>query len=146
MPLKKWCKTHKIWSTNQWKTVIWSDDEFCFILFPISGMVYVWRIPLQVFGKECLLSRVKHGADSVMIWPAISWYSVGSNFITLERNVWKCIPTTTSIIRTSWNSDQRMIQNSTAGHTRPLFIHSKKASSSFECNFTCISIFILSRY
>jgi hypothetical protein len=47
------------------------SEESSFILFPTSGRVYIWRTP-----KECLVLTVKHGGGSVMVWVAISWYSV----------------------------------------------------------------------
>jgi len=37
---KRWCDYHKIWTSDDWKYVIWSD-ELSFTLFPTSGRVYV---------------------------------------------------------------------------------------------------------
>lgn len=82
---KKWCLSHKAWTMEQWKTVIWSDES-CFTLFPTSGRVYVWRTPSQAFETDCLLPRVKHGGGSVMVWAAISWFSVGP-MITLQGHI-----------------------------------------------------------
>lgn len=82
---KTWCRSHKTWTMEQWKTVIWSDES-CFTLFPTSGRVYVWRTPSQAYDADCLLPRVKHGGGSVMIWAAISWYSMGP-MITLQGRI-----------------------------------------------------------
>ncbi|GBM86630.1 hypothetical protein AVEN_71831-1 [Araneus ventricosus] len=57
---KNWCLSHKAWTMEQWKTVIWSDES-CFSLFPASGRVYVWRTPCHAYNTDCLLPRVKHG-------------------------------------------------------------------------------------
>ena len=80
-----WCRSHKTWTMEQWKTVIWSDES-TFTLFPTSGRVYVWRTPSQAYDPDCLLPRVKHGGGSIMVWAAISWYSVGP-IITLQGHV-----------------------------------------------------------
>lgn len=82
---KRWCRSHKTWTMEQWKTVIWSDES-CFTLFPTSGRVYVWRTPSQAYDSDCLLPTVKHGGGSVMVWAAISWYSMGP-MITLHGRI-----------------------------------------------------------
>jgi hypothetical protein len=55
--------------------VIWSDES-SFTLFPTSGRVYVWRTPKETYNPECLLPILKHGEGSVIVWAAISWYSI----------------------------------------------------------------------
>jgi hypothetical protein len=55
--------------------VIWSDES-SFTLFPTSGRVYVWRMPKEAHNLECLVPKVKHGRGSVMVWAAISLYSI----------------------------------------------------------------------
>jgi hypothetical protein len=35
------------------------------------------RTPKEAYNPECLFPTVKHGGGSVMVWAAISWYSVG---------------------------------------------------------------------
>ena len=63
---KKWCLSHKAWTIEQWKRVIWSDES-SFTLFPTSGRIYVWRTPSQAYNTDCLLPRVKHDGGSVMV-------------------------------------------------------------------------------
>jgi hypothetical protein len=55
--------------------VIWSDKS-AFMLFPISGRVYVWKTSKEAYNPECLVPSVKHWGDSVMVWAAILWYSI----------------------------------------------------------------------
>jgi hypothetical protein len=55
--------------------MIWSD-ELSFMQFPMSGRGYVWRTPKQAYNPECLVPTVNQGGDSVMVWAAISWYSI----------------------------------------------------------------------
>jgi hypothetical protein len=46
------------------------------MLFPASGGVYVWRTPEKAYNPECLDPAVNGGGGSVMVWAAISWYSI----------------------------------------------------------------------
>jgi hypothetical protein len=55
--------------------VIWSD-EFSFTLISTSGRVYVWRTLEEAYSPECTVPTAKHGGGSVMVWAAISWYSI----------------------------------------------------------------------
>jgi hypothetical protein len=54
---------------------MWSD-ELSFTLFPASGKVYVQRTLKEAYNPECLVPTVKHGGGPVMVWAAISWYSI----------------------------------------------------------------------
>jgi hypothetical protein len=55
--------------------VIWSD-ELSFTLFPASGRVYVWRTPKEAHNPACLVPTVRHWGGYVMVWAAISGYSI----------------------------------------------------------------------
>lgn len=50
-----------------------------------SVQVYVWRAPSEVYDADCLLPKVKHEGDSVMVWIDILWYSMGP-MVTLQRS------------------------------------------------------------
>jgi hypothetical protein len=56
--------------------LLWSDKS-SFTLFPTPGRVYIWRTPNRAYNLECLVPTVKRGVGSVVVWAAISWYSVG---------------------------------------------------------------------
>lgn len=60
---------------------IWSNES-CFTLFPTfaSGKSH----PKSII--ESLLSRVKHGEGSLMLWAAILWFTVGP-MITLQGHI-----------------------------------------------------------
>jgi len=62
---KRWCDDHKTWTSVDCKYVIWSDESS--VLFPTSGLVYVWTLPKEAYNPECLVPTVKHGSRSVMI-------------------------------------------------------------------------------
>lgn len=81
----QWCHTHKTWSIDKWKKVIWSDES-SFTLFPTTGRVHVWRTPAQAYDRDCLLPTVKHGGGSVIIWAAMSWFSAGP-IVTLKGRI-----------------------------------------------------------
>jgi hypothetical protein len=46
-------------------------------MFPTSGRVYVSRTHKEAYNLECLAPTVKDGGGSMMVWAAISWYSLG---------------------------------------------------------------------
>jgi hypothetical protein len=71
--------------TNGSLHMIWSN-ELSFMLFPTSRRVYVWRTTKEAYNPECLVPSVKHRGGSVMVWEAISWYSVGP-IITLHGQI-----------------------------------------------------------
>jgi hypothetical protein len=55
--------------------IIWSNES-SIAPFPTSGRVYVWRTPKETYHPECLVPTVKHRVGSVMVWAAISQYSI----------------------------------------------------------------------
>jgi hypothetical protein len=55
--------------------MIWLDES-SFTMFSTSGRVYIWRAHKEAYNLECLVATVKHGEDSVMVWAAMSWYSI----------------------------------------------------------------------
>jgi hypothetical protein len=52
------------------------SGESSFTLFATSGRVYVWRTPKEAYNPESRIPKVKHEGGSVMVWTAISWYSI----------------------------------------------------------------------
>ena len=70
--------------SDDWKYIVRSDES-SIMLFPASRRVYVRRTPKKTCNPECLVPTVKHGARSVMIWAAISWYYVGPIIFLIGR-------------------------------------------------------------
>jgi hypothetical protein len=62
--------------------VILSDESFT--LFLASGRVYIRRTDKEAYryNMECLVPTVKHGGGSVMVWVALSLYSIVGPIIT----------------------------------------------------------------
>jgi hypothetical protein len=55
--------------------MIW-PDELSYMLFSTLGSVYVWRTSREAYKPGFLIPTVKRGEGSVMVWSAVSWYSV----------------------------------------------------------------------
>jgi hypothetical protein len=85
------------------------SDEPSFMLFPISGRVYVWRTPKETYSPEC-------AGVSVIIWAAILWYSIGT-IITLHGRI-----TTRDYVYNLGNQVYPMIQKSFSDNSA-LFQH-----------------------
>jgi len=62
------------------------SDELSSTLFPTTGLVHVYRTPMDAYNSNCRLPTVKHIGGSVMIWAAISWYSA-SPIINLNGRI-----------------------------------------------------------
>jgi hypothetical protein len=86
---KRWCHDHKTWISDNQTTgkarETWSDES-SFTLFPTSLTICVWRISKEAYNPENLVPTVKHGGTSVMVWTAISWYSIGP-ILTLHGQI-----------------------------------------------------------
>uniref|UniRef100_A0A3B4V995 Transposase Tc1-like domain-containing protein n=1 Tax=Seriola dumerili TaxID=41447 RepID=A0A3B4V995_SERDU len=67
----KFEKEHKKWTKEDWYKVL-RTDESKFEQFGNKRRVYVRRRDGERYKNECLLSTVKHGGGSIMVWGAIS--------------------------------------------------------------------------
>lgn len=72
----KWSRERRLWTTNDWKKVIWSDESR-FTLFQNDGKIHVWRLPKEKYDVNCLAPTVKHGGGGIMMWGCFSWYGLG---------------------------------------------------------------------
>lgn len=62
----EWAKTHRAWSVEQWKSVLFSDESN-FTIQNHNGNNWVRRRPGEEFLPECTLPTIKHPTP-VMIW------------------------------------------------------------------------------
>ncbi|GBN58707.1 Transposable element Tcb1 transposase [Araneus ventricosus] len=65
-----WCRDHRDWSTDQWATVLFTDESR-FSLTTGSRRTFIWRGP----GTRYLPSNIReidhHGSGSLMVWSGI---------------------------------------------------------------------------
>ncbi len=75
---------------DYWKHVLWSD-ETKINLFDSDGIKRVWRQPGEEYKDKCVVSTVKHGGGSVMVWGCMSAAGTGElQFIegTMNANIY----------------------------------------------------------
>lgn len=71
-----WAQEHKNWTVEMWTNVLWTD-ETKFEIFGSKRRVFVRRFVGERFSKDCLVSTVKHGGGSLMIWGCFGGGRVG---------------------------------------------------------------------
>ncbi len=77
---KKACKQFAEYKQTKdmdyWNPVLWTDETKIH-LFGSDGVKRVWRQPGEEYKGKCVLSTVKHGGGSVMVWCCISAAGIG---------------------------------------------------------------------
>ncbi len=74
---------------DYWNHVLWSDETKINV-FGSDGVKRVWREPGEEYKDKCVLSTVKHGGGSVMVWGCMSAARTGElQFIegTINANI-----------------------------------------------------------
>lgn len=71
----QWAKDHKDWTSEQWKSVLFSDESK--ITLRWNGQRIVWRRKNEKFLPECMNGVVKHD-KSVMVWGCLCANGVGN--------------------------------------------------------------------
>lgn len=73
----QWAKERKLWTTNDWRKILWSDES-SFELWRTRGRVWVRRRKGERFLDECIVPTIKHGGGKVMVWGTMARSGVGS--------------------------------------------------------------------
>ncbi|GFW63872.1 transposable element Tcb1 transposase [Trichonephila clavipes] len=73
----QWCKTHRHWTVDMWKTVLWSDGQSGFTVWQSDERVWVWRISGECFFSDCIVPTVKFGGGRIMVWRCFSRFGLG---------------------------------------------------------------------
>ncbi|KAG1273829.1 hypothetical protein G6F66_013093 [Rhizopus arrhizus] len=66
-----WCISHKDWTVDDWKRVIWSD-ETKINRFNSDGRTWAWIRSGESLKSHHVKMAVKHGGGSIMLWSAIT--------------------------------------------------------------------------
>ncbi len=73
---KQFAEDKQTKDSDYWNHVLWSDktkiNPFC-----SDGVKRVWRQPGEEYKDKCVLSTVKHGGWSVMVWGCMSAAGIG---------------------------------------------------------------------
>lgn len=70
------CKTHKNWTVDDWKRVIWSDETKV-NRYQSDGKEYYWHRPQERIQKHHVKETMKHGGGSIMVWGCFTWWNIG---------------------------------------------------------------------
>lgn len=71
-----WARLYKNWTYRDWVKVLWTDESK-FVVFGSNRKVYVRRKPGEQLLEDCVVSTVKHGGSSVMVWGCFGGEKVG---------------------------------------------------------------------
>jgi len=71
-----WAKQHRHWEISDWNKVLWSDESK-FEIFGSKRRVFVRRSAGERASNQCVVSSVKHGGGSVMVWGCFGNNSLG---------------------------------------------------------------------
>ena len=80
----KFAKKYSVWSDEDWRGALWSDEA----TFTVTGSGYdrVYRRPhSDALNPKFTTKTVKH-PDSVMVWGCFSYYGIGS-LVVLPKNI-----------------------------------------------------------
>ncbi|GFX00929.1 uncharacterized protein TNCV_4578951 [Trichonephila clavipes] len=63
----QWCRDHRHWTVDTWKTVLWSDESR-FTVRQSEEHVWVWRMPGERFFNDCIVPTAKFSGGSKLVW------------------------------------------------------------------------------
>ena len=72
----QWALEHEIWTFEDWKRVVWSDETKINRLNS-DGIKYAWSKSPSDYPAEVVEETLKFGGGSMMIWGCISWLGAG---------------------------------------------------------------------
>ena len=72
----EFCKRHKDWSVDEYKSVIWSDVTKV-KSFQSDGIEYFWKRPHELIQMNHVKQTMEHGVGSIMVRGCFTWLHVG---------------------------------------------------------------------
>lgn len=79
---KRWCQEHSIWTMDQWRAVMWTDESR-FTLDFHDGRIRVHRLPGERFAACCVREHDRYGGGSVLVWGGI-WFGGRSSLCIVD--------------------------------------------------------------
>ena len=67
-------KKHTLWTSDQWKSVLWSDESK-FEIFGSNCHVYVRCGVGERMISACVVPIMKHGGGGMMVWGLLCWWN-----------------------------------------------------------------------
>lgn len=71
----EWCLTHKDWTVDDWKNVLWSDESSFTLSY--HGRTFVRRPKERAYDPKYLKPTFKHGGGKIQVWGCFSAAGVG---------------------------------------------------------------------
>jgi len=68
--------THKDWTIDNWKRVVWSD-EIKINHLGSDGHKWAWKKEGEVLNNRLVQGTLKFGGGSLMMWGCMTWEGVG---------------------------------------------------------------------
>ncbi|GFX98391.1 transposable element Tcb1 transposase [Trichonephila clavipes] len=68
----QWCRAHRHWTLDMWKTVLWRDESR-FTVWQLDGRAFGFG---EHFFSDCIVPTVKFGGGSIMVWGCFSWFGL----------------------------------------------------------------------
>ena len=70
----QWCRTHRHWTVEDWRKVIWSDESPFVVRF--NGRFRVWRLHNERYNPMVTNATVKH-SKKINVWGCFAAHAVG---------------------------------------------------------------------
>jgi len=80
----EFCKDHESWTSNDWRSVIFSDESKIQLVNNSYG--YVWRKANEKLHPDCVAPTVKFGGGGINVWGSISFRG-GGNLAIINGNL-----------------------------------------------------------